>query len=124
MILSFFSEADTTSATSIIDIFNFISQQSGQRINFTKSKSLFSSNVNQQVQTELSTLLNIKITTNVGKYLGFPITNLKPKSTDYQYILDIMNTRLKGWKAKLLTLTGRLTLIQTTILSSQPTQCI
>lgn len=106
--LILFSKADTTSATSIINIFNFIFQQSGQKINFTKSKLLFSSIANPQVQTDLSITLNMKIRC-------FPITNLNPKSTNYQFILDRMYTRLKWWKAKLLTLTRRLTLIQTII---------
>lgn len=74
-----FFEADATNAISIIDIFNFITWQLGQHSNFSKLKILFTKNVHLQTQNTLSTMLNIKATTHVGKYLGFCITNFQPK---------------------------------------------
>lgn len=45
-----------------------------------------------------------------GKYLGFPITNSKPRAYDFQFVIDNMLTRLATWKSKCLIMAGRCTL--------------
>jgi len=64
--------------------------------------------------------MNIRQKNRLGKYLGLPITSYHPKSSDYQYIIDNMNNKLKGWKARFLTLAVRTTLVKS-VLASIPT---
>uniref|UniRef100_A0A0V0HYM8 Putative ovule protein n=1 Tax=Solanum chacoense TaxID=4108 RepID=A0A0V0HYM8_SOLCH len=66
------AKADAENATTIIHIFNTLSNQSGQNINFNKSSIIFSANVNQEERNNLSSALNISQKDKVGKYLGLP----------------------------------------------------
>lgn len=119
-VLVLFAKVDITDAHSIINIFNHLSTQSGQCINLAKSKLFFSKHVSQNTKNNLASNLNIKTASIFGKYLGFPKPNLHPTSVDYQYILDLMNNRLQGWKTKFLSLSGRTMLIKS-VLYSIPT---
>ncbi|KAK6775883.1 hypothetical protein RDI58_026884 [Solanum bulbocastanum] len=76
-------------------------------------------NVGLRDRNDLPTMLNILQSDKMGKYLGLPITNHHPKSSDYQYIIDNMNRKLSGWKTRFLSLAGRTTLIKS-ILASIP----
>lgn len=100
------AKANSLNASTIIHIFNTFAEQSGQKINFNKSSVIFSNNVNSEDRKNLSTVLNICQSRKMGKYLGYPITNHHPKTLDYQYIMDRMNNKLKGWKARMLSLVG------------------
>ena len=51
----------------------------------------------------------IQITTDLGRYLGVPLINKKVNKSTYQFIVDKVQQRLSGWKAKFLNLTGRAT---------------
>lgn len=67
------------------------------------NKSLFSNN------------LAMKEPNSLGNYLGFPMISSRPSEKYFQFILDHMNTRLKSWETKLLSIAGRTTLIKSTI---------
>jgi len=56
---------------------------SGQKINTTKSKALFSSNCDFNIKALVKHLLDISPSSHFGKYLGFPILNRKPKACDF-----------------------------------------
>lgn len=118
--LVLFAKSDTTNASTIIRIFQHLSAQSGQRINFQKSKIIFFKNVPHLRQQQLATILNMRIASAFDKYPGFPLTSLTPKSQDYQSILNRMTYRLQGWKTRFLKLAGRTTLIKS-VLNSIPT---
>lgn len=109
--LVLYSKADLPSAHSILHIFNFLSVQSSQRVKLSISKIIFSNNVSSNSRATLSSTLNIPSSSSFGKYLGFPMPNMHPKYSDYQYILDRMNNHLQGWKTKFLTLAGCTTLV-------------
>lgn len=54
-------------------------------------------------------------TNNIGKYLGFPLLTGRVNKSDFAYILDKINSRLAGWKRKLLNRVARVTLAQSVI---------
>ena len=55
----------------------------------------------------------------MGTYLGFPL-HTTIKSNDFNHILDRLNAKLTGWKAKYLSLVGRRILAKY-VLESIPT---
>lgn len=56
----------------------------------------------------------------IEKYLGLPITNHRPKTSDYQYIIDHINRKLSGWKSRFLSL-ARITTLVKSVVASIPT---
>lgn len=56
---------------------------------------------------------------NIGKYLGFPLLSGRVKYSDFSYIVDKINSRLAGWKRKLLSRAGPVTLAKS-VLTSMP----
>lgn len=97
--------------------------KSRQKININKSNNYFSSNVSAEDRNNLSTLMNIRQTNKIGKYLGFPITNLHPRSLYYQYIIDNMNNKLNAWRDRFLAPAGRTTLIKSVLSTIPPIPC-
>ena len=59
----------------------------------------------------LQDLLNITQSQSLGLYLGAPIFVGRRSSQDYQFILDKIGSRIEGWQSKLLSMAGRVTLI-------------
>ena len=52
-----------------------------------------------------------------NKYLGNPIIFLKPIWKDYDFLIDRVQSKLRGWKQKLLSHAGREVLIKSTLAS-------
>lgn len=56
---------------------------------------------------QLATSSNIPLTDCFGKYLGVPSIHGRVVSSLYQDVIDRVNARLEGWKAKYLSLASR-----------------
>ena len=68
---------------------------------------------------EISQILGIPLIDNLGLYLGTRSIHGKVTSGMYQHILDkIMKLKLESWKAKYLTMAGRITLGQYVLAST------
>lgn len=98
------------SPNSILNCLNSFCKLLGQNINLTKSKIIVSKNCPINTSKAWSKLFNIKISNSFGKYLDFPIINTKPRSSDYQFILDKMDNKMALWKSNFLSMAGRTTL--------------
>nr|KYP32892.1 Putative ribonuclease H protein At1g65750 family [Cajanus cajan] len=59
----------------------------------------------------------MRITTNLGRYLGFSLPNGRPQRRDFLHILEKTNQRLAAWKLKLLNRAGKLCLIKSVVSS-------
>ena len=57
-------------------------------------------------------MLGFSATTNLGKYLGFPLKHPGRQRHDFGAILDRVKKKLAGWKANMLSMAGRMVLIQ------------
>ncbi|CAN1162506.1 Putative ribonuclease H protein At1g65750 [Linum perenne] len=55
------------------------------------------------------------LTQNLGRYLGVPVLHDRITTRTYQSILDRIDNKLSGWKAKTLSLAGRVTLAQSVL---------
>ena len=85
---------------------------SGQKINLSKSKVLFSPNVKPDVASRLCRILGVSSTQDIGKYLGFPLRSNGRNSRDFNFIVEKVQAKLTSWKSKLLSPAGRVVLIQ------------
>uniref|UniRef100_A0A2N9H4L7 CCHC-type domain-containing protein n=1 Tax=Fagus sylvatica TaxID=28930 RepID=A0A2N9H4L7_FAGSY len=54
----------------------------------------------------------VKSTPNLGKYLGFPLRTNGHSSRDFDFVVEKVQAKLPSWKAKLLSPTGRVILVQ------------
>lgn len=66
---------------------------------------------------EISQILNISKTSDLGKYLGFPLLKRKLVHFDFQPIINNIFAKLASWKAKMLNLVGRITLAKYVLFS-------
>lgn len=98
------ARASPSNYQTIVNILKNLSNLSGQIINNAKSKVLFSKHCTTSNASICTQILNIQVSQDFGKYLGYPIFHSTPKNRDFQFILDNMHQRLEGWKTKFLNL--------------------
>lgn len=88
---------------------------SGQLVSRDKTSIYFSKNVSPRERRELAGLVGFREVTSLGKYLGVPLTGRVPRRADFQYLIDKVSAKLGSWKAKQLSLAGRITLAKSVI---------
>lgn len=111
------AEASPSSVTTVLNIMDLFRMCSSQTINRMKSCVLFSQNTPQPVAEALSTQLGIPMASDLGRYLGFPILTGRKEKADYSFLVDKVRRKLTGWKASTLSQAGRVTLVQSCIMS-------
>ena len=77
-----------------------------------KSRIYFSPNIQKGVKEEICTNLGIQATTNIGKYLGFPIKHKGVARNGLNFVVERVLNKLSGWKAKFLSFAGRSVLVK------------
>ncbi|KAM5551745.1 hypothetical protein ABKV19_026542, partial [Rosa sericea] len=92
-----------------LDVFCDIS---GQEVSYDKSVLFCSPNTCKALAASISKICGSKLTSNLGKYLGVPLIHSKVTKRTYAPVLDKVQSRLAGWKSKMLNLAGRITLIK------------
>lgn len=92
---------------------------SGQKVSLEKSKIFFSKNVSRELEQHISNESGIQATRELGKYLGMPILQKRINKETFGGILERVSSRLAGWKGRVLSFDGRLTLTKA-VLSSIP----
>lgn len=78
-----------------------------------------STNMDNTLQHELSSILGITRASNLGKYIGLPILKGRVTRENFAPIIDKVNTRLASWKNKLLNRSAKLCLAKS-VVSSLP----
>ncbi|GMI89291.1 hypothetical protein HRI_002598400 [Hibiscus trionum] len=91
---------------------------SGLSLNLRKSK-LIGLNVEQSKVDRWASLLHCKSEKLPSSYLGLPLGNLKNFAAIWDPIVEKFKSKFAGWKTKLLSFGGRITLIKS-VLSSLP----
>lgn len=77
-----------------------------------KSRVYFSPNVDPDLRESLADILGFRSTSNLGRYLGFPLKHSGSQGNDFGFVLDRVKKKLAGWKANLPSMAGRRVLIQ------------
>ncbi|XP_019173838.1 PREDICTED: uncharacterized protein LOC109169412 [Ipomoea nil] len=114
-----FTEASMEQANVILECLEQFCQASGQKISLSKSQVFFSKNTSRQKVDDISRRLGIERTTNLGKYLGVPAIHGRVTSATHSDLLARISGRLDGWKAKTLSLAGRVVLARS-VLNAMP----
>jgi hypothetical protein len=114
-----FIKARNSQLRFVTDLFDRFSHASGLKINLSKSIAFYSSGTPQGKINNITSISGIRSTISLDKYLGFPILKGRPKRSDFNFIIEKMQTRLASWKNRLLNRTSRLALV-TSVLSSIP----
>lgn len=117
--LILFAEATPDQANIVAACLDQFCEVSGSKVSCSKSRVFFSNNTAQNMREEICSNLNITETADLGRYLGVPTILGRASKKDYQFLVDRINGKLAGWKAKLFSMAGRATLIQS-CLSSMP----
>ncbi|KAH1106316.1 hypothetical protein J1N35_010084 [Gossypium stocksii] len=95
-----FGEATATSAMVLKDILKEYESCSGQCVNFNKSMIFYSSNTIKKIKKEVLSLLGVKSSSNLEKYLGLPNVVGKRKKESFQNLLDRVLARIDALLAK------------------------
>jgi hypothetical protein len=106
------AEANNDQVILIKDALDRFCLNSGQKINFNKSKVFFSRNIVDSDATMLSHGLGIEKTHDLGMYLGAPMLHQRISRNSYTFIIDKMRKKLSSWKSNNLSFAGRVTLAQ------------
>lgn len=77
-----------------------------------KSEMTFSPNISMDFKKEFQSILPIKISTSIQKYLGITTHFGRSKEQDFNFLKDRIWKKLKGWKEKSVSFEGRAFLIR------------
>lgn len=114
-----FAEASVSQVRTIRKVLETFCMASGQKISLEKSKVFFSANVSRDMERKITEESGIGSTRELGKYLGMPILQKQINKETFGEVLERVSSRLAGWKGKMLSMAGRVTLTKA-VLSSIP----
>ena len=106
-----FANPNVTELKNVQKILKFFGECSGLKINMEKTE-IFPIRVEPDLRPSLIQNFPGKIRTFLGKYLGLPLHTRKLRKIEFQPLVDKIGTRLPGWKGKLLSISGRETLVK------------
>lgn len=95
-------------------LLKFFGDLSGLRLNISKFKFLTTCSTTQQTQ-QLADVLGCKASEFPFNYLGMPLSNRKLQKIHYMPPIQKVSNKLSKWKASLLSIGGKLTLIKATL---------
>lgn len=117
--LLLFAEADEDQLSCLREGLEQFFKCSGQKVNYTKSSLMCSSNIPQEEAKRLSDAVGIPLKMEFGKYLGCHMLQKGRNKEAHMELMEHVKGKLQGWKARCLSRAGRLTLAQT-VLGSIP----
>jgi hypothetical protein len=110
-----FCKANKAEAKHLLDFFYEYQRISGQKINMDKSEMTFSPHIQQHIKEEFHSTLPFSITSSISKYLGMPTQIGQSRQSSFNFIMDKIRNKLKGWKERHLYYVGRGILISVVI---------
>ncbi|KAK7857681.1 putative ribonuclease h protein [Quercus suber] len=111
--LMLFAKANSKNCNAILEVLNNFCDLASQKVNWGKSRIFFSSNIPRRRKRQLCRKMGIEATNNLGRYLGFPILHQGRNGNSFNFVLERIQSKLAGWKTKLLSRVGRMVLVQT-----------
>ena len=105
----FFFQNECSSLNNLKRIIMWYCSLSGQSINFAKSDLYCSPNIPQNEQNTIANSLQVNLVQQPSRYLGIDFKLRGRRVCDFQDLVDKVQNKLKGWKARLLSQAGRAT---------------
>ncbi|GMJ04403.1 hypothetical protein like AT3G24255 [Hibiscus trionum] len=93
---------------------------SGHKVSIAKTTVFFSKNFDTERGQALADYGGFKLVDDLGFYLGVPLLHKRVTSATYRFLIDKVESRLAGLKARTLSLAGRITLAKA-VLQAIPT---
>lgn len=90
------------------------------KVNVSKSRAMFSLGIPTTKSSKSTEITQIKKANSLEKYLGFPLHYGQPARKDFEFITDIMCSKLSSWKHRLLNRVERIA-CASSVLNSIPT---
>ena len=112
-----FTRATTRDCKNLGQILLRFCESSGQLMSITKSRVWFSPRTPRRIKEQLAGILGLPTTDRIGTYLGTPVFTTRRTASSYQYLVDTISKRIKGWQTKYLSMASRATLIKASITS-------
>ncbi|KAK9286217.1 hypothetical protein L1049_014602 [Liquidambar formosana] len=110
--LILFCRAKSSKADAMWTCLNIFESWSGQTVNLDKSSVHFSKNIRGRTAVALCSSLNLQKASSSAKYLGLPLFLVAAKTASFSDIVEKVQGHISGWKAKILSLARRSTLIR------------
>ncbi|XP_061998979.1 uncharacterized protein LOC133716290 [Rosa rugosa] len=110
--LMLFAEASSIQTCKLKRCLDLFCSLSGQAVNYEKSMIFCSPNTCKRIAVDISKICGSPLTNDLGKYLGMPLIHSRVNKNTYASIFDKIQCRLSSWKSKVLSMAGRLTLVQ------------
>ncbi|KAK4281550.1 hypothetical protein QN277_013028 [Acacia crassicarpa] len=98
--LLLFGVASVSQAECMLKYLNDFMAASSGKINMSKSSMFFSPRVPLGTKRRIATVTQLLISTDIGKYLGFPLSCSRRRKQDFQYIIDRVRSAIAAWKSK------------------------
>lgn len=105
-----FAKANAKNCNAILEVLNNFCNLARQRVNYDKSRVFFSSNVIVRRKRGMCRRFGIMATSNLGRYLRFPIIHKGRVGSAFNFIVDKVQSKLAAWKTRLLLRAGSLVL--------------
>ncbi|KAA3466735.1 reverse transcriptase [Gossypium australe] len=115
-----FGDATNRGEMVLKEILKEYERSSGQCVNFNKSTIFYGSNTTEGDKEEILTLLGVRCSTNLEKYLGLPNMVGRWKKESFQNLKDRVNLRIERWSTRLLSQGGKEVFIKS-VLQAIPT---
>ncbi|KAL5565930.1 hypothetical protein UlMin_029094 [Ulmus minor] len=111
-----FGKACITEASHIKETLDTFCSWSGLSFNSSKSSIFFSGNTRGAIANQLTDFLGFEHIPMDSCYLGLPMFRTSKKN-DFNFLVECLDTKLAGWKSRLLSKASRLTLIKSVALA-------
>ena len=90
---------------------------SGLKMNVDKSRTVAFKALPRRKKEILASISHIPFTSNLGKYLGFPLVQGRCRKSEFGDLIESIRRKLGSWKARLLNKAGRTTLAKAVLTS-------
>lgn len=108
-------EARITECQTLSEILNQYCSATGQAINLNKSGAFFGNGCPESLRRNLAQESRVPEIEKTGKYLGSPSDWGQTKKLMFAWIMARVNTKLEGWKEKLMSRAGKEVLIKAVV---------